>query len=398
VSDRVLNQFYGDAGVAFTVNHTWWRDDALLWDSVAAKRPRVPNLVGETGVQPAWQMDNSWRWDEVNALGLYERKLALGMAAANTGALQWDWGAGDAFGIKRGDGSSKLWQDILGGMAQFAQKASPYLTGIRTPEVAIVLPQSLQLSVFNAFALEAQQKCVRALFHDARTPGYAVGEYQLELLGNPKLMILPSPWVLTEQAWDALLAKVREGSTLLLSGRFDADEHFHATRRQVELGIPGRPGLLFTREHLVQWPGEEARLSYSGDKCTYLERVVLPGGETFVEKTLGKGKILFFPLPVELNDDVRAIGAIYRMALKKAGVTPFYSTTLQDPGILICPTSLDNATLYVLASESSRDSLSFRDQASGKKFAGRLAPGRAALLLVAKSGQLLASYNWENLP
>jgi hypothetical protein len=81
-----------------------------------------------------------------------------------------------------------------------------------------------------------------------------------------------------------------------------------------------------------------------------------------------------------------------------AGVAPVYSTTLQDPGILICPTSLGNATLYVLTSESSRDSLAFRDQASGREFSGRLAPGRAALLLVAKSGQLVASYNWDSLP
>ena len=36
VTDRVLNQFYGGAGVSFTTNHTYWQDDALLWDSVAA--------------------------------------------------------------------------------------------------------------------------------------------------------------------------------------------------------------------------------------------------------------------------------------------------------------------------------------------------------------------------
>jgi hypothetical protein len=45
---------------------------------VAAKRPDLPNLVGETGVQPASRIDGSWRWDELTALGLYERKLALG--------------------------------------------------------------------------------------------------------------------------------------------------------------------------------------------------------------------------------------------------------------------------------------------------------------------------------
>lgn len=49
-----------------------------------------------------------------------------------------------------------------------------------------MLPQSLQLSVWNRFALEAQQNCVRALYHFARADAYAVGEYQIELLGNPR--------------------------------------------------------------------------------------------------------------------------------------------------------------------------------------------------------------------
>jgi hypothetical protein len=62
--------------------------------------------------------------------------------------------------------------------------------------------------------------------------------------------------------------------------------------------------------------------------------------------------------------------------------------------MLICPTQFDRATLYVLASESAASDMSFRDARSGKVFAGRLEPGRAALLLVSDRGELLASYNW----
>ncbi len=91
VANRVLNQFYGAAALSYTVNHTWWRDDALLWDSLMAKRPDKPNLIGETGPQPAWSPDGNWRWDESTALPLHERKLVLGFAAANAGVLHWDW-------------------------------------------------------------------------------------------------------------------------------------------------------------------------------------------------------------------------------------------------------------------------------------------------------------------
>ena len=394
VSDRVLNQFYADAGVDFTVNHTYWRDDALLWDSVAAKRVGIPNFVGETGYQPVWRPDGGKRYDELTALGLVERKWALGFAAANSGALQWEWGTGGDFGIKRSDGSNKTWESMMREMGAFAAQAAPYATGLKPPEVAIVLPQSLQLSVFNSMALEAQQKCVRTLYQYARASAYAVGEYQMQALGEPKLILLPSPWMLQEQAWQAILTKVREGATLLVTGGFDNDEHFHPTERASQLGIDLQPGFLTTREDLISWPGGETLLSFSGDKTTFLERDFLPNDQTFLEKTLGKGRILLLPLPLELNDNLKAVGDIYRYTLQTAGVREAYSTQVEDPGMLICPTQFDHATLYVLTSESSARDISFRNARSGKSFPGRLEPGRAALVLVNDQGEILTSYNW----
>ena len=393
VADRVLNQFYGDAGVDFTVNHTYWRDDALLWDSVAAKRVGVPNFVGETGYQPVWRPDGEQRYDELTALGLVERKWALGFAAANSGSLQWAWGRGGDFGIKRSDGSNKIWEDAMQAMAGFAAKAAPYATGLKLPETAIVLPQSLQLSVYNADALAAQQNCVRALYQYARGSAYAVGEYQTELLGNPKLILLPSPWTLHEQAWQAILAKVRDGATLLVTGAFDNDEHFHATLRASQLGIDLHSDLLDTRE--IPLPGTDFEvLTFSGNKTTFLERTVLPNGDSYLEKPLDKGRIIIFAYPLELNDNLNYVGEIYRRALKLANVTEAYATTINDPGILICPTQFDHATLYVLTSESSSSEISFRDIRSGMVFAGKIQPGRAALLMVSDRGEVLASYAW----
>lgn len=396
VTNRLLNQFYGSTAVDFTVNHSWWRDDALLWDSVVAKRPGKPNLIGETGVQPVWNMDSTWRWDELRAAGLLERKLVLGLAAANAGSLHWDWSRGDVYGSKRSDGSAKSWEDTLAGVCEFARAAAPYMKNARRPEIALILPQSLQLSVFNGYALEAQQKAVRALYHHARGSAYAVGEYQIELLGNPKLMILPAPWGLTQQAWDAVLQRVTEGAVLLVSGRLDADEHFRPTDRVNRLGLDYHAAPLDMRDHLLEWPGGRLRLTYAGDKTTYLERGVLSGGRMFEEKSMGKGRILYVPLPLELSDDVAAIGEIYRYAMRQAGVKADVSLVADDPAILVTPTVLEDATLYVLTSESSaHQRVSFRDEASGKKFEAELQPGRAALLLVRHNGQVVASYNFK---
>ena len=118
VTNRVLNQFYGLAGVSFTTNHTYWRDDALLWDSLAAKRPGMPNITGETGYQPVWAPDGAWRYDELTGLPLTERKWALGFAGGSSGAVQWDWAREVDFGMQRSDGSAKVWEPMLKGVGR----------------------------------------------------------------------------------------------------------------------------------------------------------------------------------------------------------------------------------------------------------------------------------------
>ncbi len=395
VANRVLNQFYGAAGLAYTVNHTWWRDDALLWDSLMAKRPDKPNLIGETGPQPAWSPDGNWRWDESTALPLHERKLVLGFAAANAGVLHWDWGRGDTFGLLRQDGSYKPWMKTLSGIAAFAQAAQSFATEGRRPDIAIVIPQSLQLSAWNNVALEAQQKSVRALYNYARQSAYAVGEYQLDLLGDPKLIIVPAPWIFHQAAWDQLIAKVRAGATLLISGRVDADEHFLSRPTRTKDWAPGyQPGLLTTRENVVSWPGGSAPLTYPGDLTTVAERGVLPDGAPFLETQIGSGRLLYVAMPLELAESLDSISRVYRYAIGKAGIGKIYEASTEDPGILICPTQLPDATLYALTSESSTTAhFSLRDLASGATFNIELAPGRAALALITHTGKLAASYN-----
>jgi hypothetical protein len=160
------------------------------------------------------------------------------------------------------------------------------------------------------------------------------------------------------------------------------------------LGISHTVGPLATRENLFHFPGGDESLVYSGLKTTTLTRAVLPDGADWLEKPLGKGKILFAALPIELNSNLRAVADVYSYALKAAGIAPVYSTTVTDPGILICPTRFSSATLYALTSESNQTDVSFTDLRSGKRFSGTLASGHAALLLVGGDGKLLASYNW----
>jgi hypothetical protein len=394
VTNRVLNQFYGSAGVSFTTNHTYWQDDALLWDSVAAKLPGIPNITGETGYQPVWAPDGTWRYDEFSGLPLTERKWALGFAAGSSGTMQWDWAREVDFGMQRSDGSAKVWEQMMHGVGEFAKNAAPYATGFIKPDIAIVLPQSFQLSVSNSLALEAQQNAVRALYYYARGEAYVVGEYQIASLGSPKLIILPSSFGLTEGAWQVIMARVKAGAVLLITGPFAGDAHLHPTGRQDAAGIPYVDAPLTLRRNLFRWPEGEEEFTFAGEKTTVLSQARLPGDQDWIEKPLGKGKILFATLPLELSENLPALGHIYSYAMKAANVSPAYTTTLADTGMLICPTRLPAATLYVLTSESNRKAVSFHDARSGKDFSGQLENGHAALLLIGVEGKLIASYNW----
>lgn len=394
VTNRVLNQFYGSAGVSFTTNHTYWQDDALLWDSVAAKRPGMPNITGETGYQPAWAPDGTWRYDEFTGLPLTERKWALGFAAGSSGAMQWDWAREVDFGMQRSDGSAKVWESMMRGVGSFARNAAPYATGLIQPDIAIVLPQSFQLSVSNSLALEAQQNAVRALYYYARGEAYVVGEYQIESVGSPKLIILPSAVALTERAWQAILSKVKAGATLLVTGPFDGDAHRHATGRQNQVGLPYADVPLTIRRNVFKWPEGEEEFVFAGNKTTELNRAQLPSNADWIEMSLDKGRLLFSSLPIELSDNLAGIANIYRYAMKLAHVSHAYTTTMSDAGILVCPTRYPHATLYVLTSESNQKRVFFHDVRSGKDFSGQLEPGRAALLLITLEGKLITSYNW----
>ncbi len=395
VSDRLLNQFYATAGVSFTTNHTYWNDDALLWDSVAAKRPGMPNIIGETGYQPAWNPDGSWRYDELTGSAIQERKWALGFAAGSSGAMQWDWAREVDFGIERSDGSAKIWEGMMRELGDFARAAAPFATGLILPDIAFILPQSLQLSVYNSQALEAQQTAIRVLYGRNRVEAYAVGEFQTDTLGQPKLIILPSAYGLSEKAWSDIESRVRAGSVLLISGPFSGDEHLHRTDRAAAIGIPATLAPLALREEKLAGPRADLALVYGGSKITSLDRDMLPGGKSWTEVSLGRGRVMFSALPLELNSNLDSVASAYAYAIAHAGVSRTYSTELANTGILICPTKLPSATLYVLASETTQTTVAFTDKRSGAKFSGQLAAGRAALLLVSQSGKLLTSYGWQ---
>ncbi len=361
-SERPSPQFFSDA-VDFTCLHNWWYNDDLLWDAVMTKAPGKPNLVEETGVMFYEKVNGSaWRTEQEVA-NLLERKLAFSLGAGGAGFIEWIWNTNPymksdneaAIGLHRIDGTAKPELKPVSEYARFIAHHKHLMIGRVDEEVVMVIPHSQIFSTRN-FGTEATQKCVRTIAYHCRVPLRAVSEYRLSGLKNPpRLLVVPSPRVLTEEAWVALLSLAEKGSTVLLTGAIDADEHWMPAERSKQIGFPATT-VPIVEEEFLSVGRNDFKVSFRGDKLQRLEKAVIAqSGDSLVTKPHGKGTILWCPLPVELSDGVTASVLVYRHALQVAGVESIVGYKNDDLSVLIIPTIYSDTMLYTCISESVRD-------------------------------------------
>src|SRR6185436_3054205 len=140
-------------------------------------------------------------------------------------------------GLHRPDGTAKPERMALERVAKFMSGIREHFAERTESEMMMVIPHSVQYSTRN-FATEATKRCVRVISHFHSLPMTAVSEYKLPSVTNvPKLIIAPGLRAFREEGWQKLLGLAEAGSTLLVTGMFDADEHFLPTGRAASLGL-----------------------------------------------------------------------------------------------------------------------------------------------------------------
>jgi hypothetical protein len=401
--DRPNPQFFSDR-VEFTCIHNWWLNDDLVWDNVLTKAPGKPNLVEETGVMFYEKMDGgAWR-TENDAARLLERKLAISIGVGGAGFIEWIWNTNPfmksdneaAIGLFRADGTAKPELTAVSEYARFFDAQKSLMQGKQEEGVVLVIPHSNMFSTRNV-ASEATRHSVRSMYYHCNVPMKAVSEFRLYLLKEiPQLLILPSAGVLSDEAWNALLEIVEKGATLLLTGPIDANEHWLERPRLKQLGINAstRP---VAQEESVVIGRKEYRLSYRGEKLQRIEKSVVDGSEISSMSIIrrGRGKILWSPLPVEISDTPDTTTALYRYALKEAGVVAACEVEQQNPSVLIAPTVFSDSVLYTLVSECDRDTeFKWTHRESNTVLSITVRAQRTALVFVnRKTGKVLAQHN-----
>jgi hypothetical protein len=390
VQDRPSPAFWSRA-TDFTSNHSWWQNDALLWDSLAAKQPGQPLLIQETGLQRELYPDEKARRSLDNEAALLERKLAMSFVRG-AGAIQWLWHTNSymteanetPIGAVRPDGSEKPEATVLRHFATFASALSPTLRDPAPAEIAVITSQAAQFSVFADLQLEAQRKSVRSLAYHARVLPVLLAENQVAALKDARLAVLPSAQALGDRAWQALIAFVERGGSLLVTGPVERDEHWRLRGRLGELGLSAVARPLTYHQATLSLPQTAVALSFDQQKQSVVDSLAFADGRTFQEIRHGKGRIFWAADPVELAEGTEPCAALYRHVLAQVGIAPRFTLRAGiSPGVLVADLPLGKNTLYVFVSEDARtQKIDLVDAPTGVRLAFDLPAERAALAII----------------
>ncbi|HTU33278.1 MAG TPA: hypothetical protein VMF66_05705 [Candidatus Acidoferrum sp.] len=402
--DRLSPAFFGPY-VDLTTNHSWWNNDALLWDSLVAKQPGLPMLIQETGLQRELTLDQIARRTAEQYAALLERKVALSFVEGS-GAIQWLWNSNDymtagnevPIGALRADATEKPEATVLRDMAKFASAIHESLVDPEPADVAIITSQAAQFSAIRELQIAAQRNAVRAAAYGARMPVRVIAANQVANMGNPKLAILPSAQALADPTWSRLLTYVKSGGNLLITGPIERDAHWHRVARAATVGLDGaKVGPLMVRNAQMKVNNETIPLSFDFDAQTWLETFQFSGGQQVKQLTIGSGHVFWAPYPVELAEGTAAAAKLYSAMFSDLGLaSPFELKSPVAPGVLIYPTILRDSVLYVMVSETDQDSdLDFVDKSSHTELKLHLPAERAAMALIRKSdGAITAKYGF----
>ncbi|HVU67076.1 MAG TPA: beta-galactosidase [Ktedonobacteraceae bacterium] len=337
---RIAPQFYA-AAVDYTTTHPWWNIDDLLWDMLLDKTPARPNLIQETGVMLARDIDaRPWRNEWENAR-LLERKLFTGLLARGAGLIQWLWHTNaymtsdneNSIGLLRPDGSAK---PELASMLEFGRLVSALegrlLIQSATPDVWLVVPYAQWFTRPEA-ARHGTQRATRVLGYNLGVIPQLIGEYQLASLTaadkQPRAVIVPALQLLTRQAWGHLLRYIHAGGTLLVNGVLARDQHnlpFDLEIDDLDHDLPSTPISLY--ENLTLDNGETYQLSFQHEATNYVKKA----HNQVRTYRHGAGQLIWCGLPLELAGETPTLNALYRQVLRHSPV--------EDENLLSCPVLL----------------------------------------------------------
>lgn len=401
--------FFYEREVDYTTVHSWWLNDDLIWDGIFTKTPHKPNLIQETGIMYVETPDGRAKRTEAELHNILERKYAYAFATGGAGAVQWIWNTNfymdnaneSHIGALRADGTEKPEANVSYAYGQFIHEVRDLFEDRELEEIAVVFPYSNDFSN-RSLAYDATTKLTRVMSYDLNLPFRAVSEYHLEALEQqpPKLVIVPSPHNMDRDALRQLFAYTEQkGISLLITGPLGLDAYWKPN--DFADHIVGKRTLgNVQREEMLSLSGVNHRVTYGRRRIAEVVKETLSGRDygkpdEVTVKTWGKGKLIWTPLPLELNGRDEPLAALYRYAIDIASVHTEleWSAGGDIAGIYGRKLSFPKGNVFVFVSESSMNhQVQVRDKRSGVSYTFQLEKDRSVLFATDSDGKLLAVY------
>lgn len=410
--------FYGEA-VDYTTVHSWWLNDNLLWSGIFAKTENKPNLIQETGIMYVETPDGRAKRTEEELRSILERKYAYAFATGGAGAVQWIWNTNfymdnaneSQIGALRADGTEKPEADVSYDFGRFIAESGQLFAGRKLEDIAVIFPYSNDFSN-RKLAYDATTRLTRILSYQLRLPFRAVSEYGLEALEAqpPKLILLPSAHNLDDNAMEQLIAFVeRTGAVLLVTGALGLNSYWQPAERLGAI-LGTRELSNVRREERMQLGGRAFAVSYGQRRIAELVKEIqvqdvsgahqpAESGDPVIDVPLGKGRLIWCPLPLELNERDEPIAALYRYAVEQTGISAGLEWVSGGdlPGVYGRKLDFAEGALYIFVSEYAWDAdIEVRDPQAGASFSFLLEKERSVLFAVDKQGQMVSVYRPEN--
>ncbi|MEK3890050.1 beta-galactosidase [Bacillus sp. FSL K6-3431] len=398
--------FFYEEVVDYTTNHSWWLMDQLLWDSIFTKTPNKPNLIQETGIMYVEQPNNIAKRSEEELRNILERKYAYAYSGAGAGAVQWIWNTNyfmdnineSNIGALRADGTEKPETNVSYDFGTFMKEVGHIFEHRELEDIAVIFPYSNDFSN-RRLAFDATTKLTRVMAYELNMPFRALSEYHLESLrqDTPKLIIVPSAHNFQSAAFNELLNIVEEkGSVLLFTGPLNLNEFWEKTNRASHLVGETKTSNI-RREEMMVLKNKAYGLSFPDLRIAEVMKEVPIGSEkanTVLEYAIGKGKLIWSPAPIELNERTEPLIALYNYAIDQAHISSHLEWLQGDyPGIYGRKLSLKNADLFVFVSEFGEDAtVEIKNPTNNAIFEFVLEADRSVLFATDKEGHLIGTY------
>lgn len=317
-------------------------------------------------------------------------------------------------GTYRSDRGETPAMPLIRQMIQAENKALPYMAKRQEEAFPIltIYATSSHYSIYNSQSVESLRNHIFLLNNCLRMqsdviPEHLFCEKNKEAIGRPALIMLPGVMRLTDSCIAALKAYMEQGGCVLVSGSINENEYFAKKDRLTEMGLVSDKDSYSVRNVMnfekIDIGGELYTADFRrgcnyGDAENYLtsgvSSAVYRDGVYRVRVALvGKGKMIYCPLPLELAEDREAALALYRIALKEAAVRQeVYETDPGKENIFVHAIVYQDCTSYTLINEGASEQIQIRDRRSDTLFHVTVPTGRSCRFWVGTDGSLKAEY------